>query len=406
MTDTLSCAWRELTRRKRRTLANIFGYLLAVAIMVVLVGGLLNSREKTDRILSSTGTHFIAFLPACTPSCLPYYKEKSLTEDEGFVASGISTNLISINFIDEVNKLENVKEAAPFLLFQIKDAKDGHLYTIGGFNPQNKTAVKTTSCAPGDILEGRFLDSNDSGTVMVEDAYATPLKLKINDQISVAGMSFTVIGIINPGVRPAKANIYMTFKDAEKTINKQLQQNPIHNQANIMLVEGKNALVQDKAIQSIKELFPSLVFSSYNCYKPAAQVMGHNEQAVWSLILVIGIATIILSLKSQFSSVIERRREIGILKSIGWSNRNVVGQILVESILQAMIGGSLGCILAIALVLNPVRIFGSETTFNNVLLLRISTAGFILSFIGGVIAGSLPALLAARQQPGHALKSL
>ena len=69
MRDLWECAWRELKRRKWRTLTNIFGYLLVVAIMVVLVSTLLYSKEAASSILNRIGTHFIAFVPARIAPC-------------------------------------------------------------------------------------------------------------------------------------------------------------------------------------------------------------------------------------------------------------------------------------------------------------------------------------------------
>ncbi len=155
--DTFRCAWHELVRRKRRTLTNVFGYLFAVAMMIILVGSLLSSQEKADQILTNTGTHFMALVPACTPACQPYNEQKTLKESEGFVANGIFTNLFSINFIEEVRVLPTVKDASAFLLFQFRDPKDNHLFTVGGFDPKNTIAVSTTSCAPSDVVSGRFL---------------------------------------------------------------------------------------------------------------------------------------------------------------------------------------------------------------------------------------------------------
>ncbi len=408
MNDIVTCAWRELIRRKRRALTNIFGYTLAVAMMIVLVGSLFNSKEKADQILNHTGTHFIAFLPDCIAGCAPYSKDKSLKENEGFIANGVSTNLIPISFVDEVKKLPNVKDAAPFLLFQFRSSKDNHLFTIGGFDPNDTIAVGTTSCAPNDIVAGRFLTVKDSGNVIVEESYALLKKIKVNDRVEIAGDLYPVIGIVNAGIRPAKANIYLLYNHAEKIINKHIQKFPIHNQTNILLVEARNAKVHDSVMKSIKTLFPSLTFSTYNCYKPAAEVMGLNETAVWSLIIVIGAAALILSLKSQLTSIIERKREIGILKSIGWSNRNVVTQLLVESLIQAALGGFFGCVIALILLLFVPGIIpgGEMISFPDSILALISIASFILSLVGGIIAGSIPAFLVARQQPVDALRSI
>ncbi len=390
--DTFRCAWHELVRRKRRTLTNVFGYLFAVAMMIILVGSLLSSQEKADQILTNTGTHFMALVPACTPACQPYNEQKTLKESEGFVANGIFTNLFSINFIEEVRVLPTVKDASAFLLFQFRDPKDNHLFTVGGFDPKNTIAVSTTSCAPSDVVSGRFLTPADSSHAMIEEVYARLRGLHVNDHIIVSGDEFTVVGIVNTGIRPAKANIYLPYGNAEHVINKRIVNSPIRNQANVLLVEAKNAKVQDAALQSIKVLFPSLSFSSYNCYKPAAQVMGLNGREVWLLTVIIALATIIISLKSQYSSVLERRREIGILKSIGWSNRNVVSQILAESVLQATIGGILGCLVAsILIICIPAEIMsGDLAVIKSSVAVILFTASFTLSLLGAFLQEVFP----------------
>ena len=48
--------------------------------------------------------------------------------------------------------------------------------------------------------------------------------------MTIANKDYTVAGIVNPGVRPAKADVYMLFRDAEKAINSRLQ-TPLRDQA-------------------------------------------------------------------------------------------------------------------------------------------------------------------------------
>ena len=227
MSDILAGALRELMRRRSRTLSNIFGYLLAVALMVVLVSVLFDSKVKSDAILNSTGTHFVAFLPACEGACSSCVKQETSSEYEGYVVNGTSTGLFPVDFVEEVLRLPSVKDAAPFLLFQFKDPVDGRLFTVGGLPPNHAIATGNTSCAPADIVEGRFLAQNDSGKVMIEEAYARAEGLKQDDPLRIRGVTFTVAGIVNAGIRPAKADVYMTFEDAERIINRKNNAPPV-----------------------------------------------------------------------------------------------------------------------------------------------------------------------------------
>jgi putative ABC transport system permease protein len=196
--------------------------------------------------------------------------------------------------------------------------------------------------------------------------------------------------------------------DAIEVINMRMTEPPIRDEANLILVEVKSSTRQDEAIQSVKHACPDLVVSTYACYRPAAAVMGINEGAAWLLTAILGTSAVALALKSQLSSVIERRREIGILKSIGLTNGNILAQILAESVLQAVAGGVIGCLLAAAvLMLAPIKALGGIATPVAVSLSPwVMTGGVVLAILGGIIAGVFPALSAARQQPADALRSI
>ena len=66
---------------------------------------------------------------------------------------------------------------------------------------------------------------------------------------------------------------------------------------------------------------------------------------VTSLIAIV--VTLLIVLKTMAANLTERAGEIGVLKAVGWSNGNVVGQLVGESILQCLVGGILGLIFAI-----------------------------------------------------------
>jgi putative ABC transport system permease protein len=96
------------------------------------------------------------------------------------------------------------------------------------------------------------------------------------------------------------------------------------------------------------------------------------------------------------------------MKSIGWTNRVVVEQILTESMLQALIGGAAGCIIAfILLLLIPVQaLLGAAEPMIVTMSPLVFASGLALALLGGAIAGILPARYAANQSPADALRQL
>ena len=213
-------AWRETVRRKGRTVANVLGYLLAVAIMVVLVTVLLFSQEAHSAVLTSTGTHFIGFIPECkAEGCSATLIDP---DNEGFLANGAPAKLFSIDTVHQISELSTVADASPYLLFKFKDPADGSIFTVGGFDPARPVSTSSTVCSAAHIVYGRFLQPGDTGLVMLEESFAVSRSLPVGSPITIAGDEFTVAGIVAPGIRPGKADIYMTFEDAQLVINKRL----------------------------------------------------------------------------------------------------------------------------------------------------------------------------------------
>jgi len=339
----------------------------------------------------------------CGP-CLNIANENM--NSEGFVAFGTLTNLIPHEFATEIENLSTVAEAAPYLQYRFRDPNDGYLFTVGGFDTNDVMVVGTTCCAATDIVEGSFLAEDDKGKVLLEQAYAQLRGLKVGDAILVTGQEFSVQGIINPGIRPAKADIYMLYSDAESLVEKQLPNVSLQGQANLILVEVSQSSEQDQAIRAVKSLYPDLVVSSYACYKPASQANKISAASITVLVIVIGVFTVLLGMRSQLASMVERRQELGILKTIGFSNARVIGQILTESVLQVALGAVIAVL--IVLLIMPTMLIKPLADMNIVvsggLWLQISIAAVGLSLLGGVAAGIVPACWAGYKSPAVLLR--
>lgn len=407
--STLRYAFNELSRRKARTLINIFGYSLAVASMVVLVGMLLAVRKGSAKILDHTGTHFVIFSPANMASCGPCQVFiNGQIQSEGFVAFGTAANLMPHEFVENVRNLSSVSDAAPYLQYRFRDPNDGYLFTVGGFDPNNIMVVGTTCCAATDIVKGQFIAEGDRGKILLEEAYAQLRQIDVGDTIRITDSEFTVVGIINPGIRPAKADIYMLYDDAERLMDPQLPNYSIKEQANLILVEVAQSSIQDEAIRAVKSLYPDLVISSYACYKPASRAQKISTTSVTLLVVVIGVFTILLGMMSQLTTLIERRREIGILKTIGFSNGRIVGQVVLESVLQAVSGALIAVtvvlLAASAILTKPLAAVNITLSVSQ--WTQISVIAIGLSLMGGIAAGIIPALWAGYRRPSDLLRCL
>ena len=379
----LSFAWKEIIRSRERSYSSMIGYFSATLIFAVIL--LLYSGKSIDSILSNTGTHFIAFRPFCCG--LPYLTQEEAKQN--FIANGIQSQPLPLTLLDEVKKIPEVKDAAAFLLYKIDEAIDHRPASIGGFDPGAGDAIANTCCSANDIISGRFLQREDHNAVMLEESYAMAHALSIDSTLTIKGLNFKIVGIVNPGVRPAKADIYLTRPDAEKLISRDLGM-PVKDIMNIVLVESANAHVHRIAMESVSRLMGSEgLISTYGCFKPASGAMNVNRRVLAFLMGLIFLFILVFSFKNQYVSLIARQRDLAILSSIGWSDWNISGMILFETFYQLIFGSVVGCVLFIFLI----KLVPPETLVNKAI--NIGTWQAFKIFLCGFLSVTMAAVLAA-----------
>jgi len=123
-----------------------------------------------------------------------------------------------------------------------------------------------------------------------------------------------------------------------------------------------------------------------------------------SISMIVGAIGII---NTMFTSVMERRREIGIMKSIGAKNSDIFYLFLIESGLLGAVGGGLGILFGslVAIVgTNGLSVALGLDVAPSISLMMIVVA-LISSFVLGAVSGIVPAMQAARMNPVDALRS-
>ena len=128
--------------------------------------------------------------------------------------------------------------------------------------------------------------------------------------------------------------------------------------------------------------------------------------AIASIGLIVGVISIV---NIMLVNVTERTREIGVLKAIGFTNREVLGSILMEAGLLGFIGAMVGLILAAILLQLGIILFGVQLGMEDVSLAYMLPAWLVLAVVGGatllsVLAGLYPAWRASRLNVVEALR--
>ncbi len=407
MKETLRYAWKEIKRRKNRNIWNILGYIIAVAFLIITLSFADFSNRGASSALNYTGAQFIGIIYATSLQDTiihfidPYH--------EGLLVFNNPTMLFPLALVDEIKQSPNVKNASPLLTFTIiTDIYVNRSWILAGFDPADIESVRMTSCSSTDIIEGHLIQPGDTGVVLLEQTFADAEQYKINDILYLGDKEFKVLGILSPGTRPAKADIYMPLKEATEVLNTRLNQ-PVEKVINVVLVDGASSLLMRNAMKDVKEI---LGFNSstigYGCFNPAGTAIGITTRGMKLLGLIVFISIILLIAASQYYSVIERGNDIGILKAIGWSERNIIYKVLAESFIQSIIGGLVGCIIAVLMyAIFPIGDWlGLDKSFTVSLDLIILLSGYLLTVMAGVLAGAVAAMMSARLKPADILRRL
>lgn len=392
---------KELYRHKWRTFVGISGYLIASLFLILILS--LNYSQQNDSvgILRSTGTHFIVYLPSTVSCCRPGCSDPI---DGSLIAEGGYTMMLNSDVIGTVRAVQGVRAAAPYLLYKIYDKKLQCDISLGGIDTTN-IATKTNVCAADNLISGTYLRGN-KGEIVVEESFAMAHKLKVGDTLQTFGGNLAIGGIVNSGIKPGKADLYAPIDHVKEILKDNLQCISDGFDMNIILVEVADARIQPRVMNDIKKQLSFLAVSSYNCYQPASDVMGIMEGTGTVLSVTIFLFLIIFSAKTQLTTLMERYREIGILKSLGWKDSYLSIQVVASSIIQSLTGSLIGILLglfvAFLLGLNGTRLLNS---FEFIIQPDKVPVLILLCLAGAIIATILPVIKIFRAEAGEMINS-
>ncbi len=146
---------------------------------------------------------------------------------------------------------------------------------------------------------------------------------------------------------------------------------------------------------------PYSIFNQAEILKETDQIAGDLTALLTSVALISLIVGSIGIMNIMLVSVTERTQEIGILKSLGFTNINVLLLFIVESVVLSVIGGLLGIGLGVLGAYGAQSLMGLPYAFP----VELIVIGFSVSAIVGMIAGAYPANKAARMNTVDALRS-
>ncbi|MFA5992314.1 MAG: ABC transporter permease [Candidatus Pacearchaeota archaeon] len=333
--DYFILALRNLQKRGLRSWLTMLGIFISIATIFVLISlsvGLQDSIQEQFRLLG-TDKFFITPLGQA-----------------GAPGSGGAVQLTLKDF-DVAEKVAGVKEATYATIGngKIEFADQARYYMVIGI-PLDKTALfEEIGSYKAD--EGRMLIKGDVGKVMLGSnfKYGNVFKKPVGagDKIVINGKTFIVEGILVSVGNPSDdANIIISGDDFKELFNS----GDRVDQIMVQVDAGEN--VTDIADKVEKRLINSrgVTKKTEDFSISTPEELLQSFQSILSIITIflIGVAAISLVvgaigiMNTMYTSVIERTREIGIMKAIGAQNKDILFIFLIESGLLGLVGGAIG----------------------------------------------------------------
>jgi putative ABC transport system permease protein len=263
----------------------------------------------------------------------------------------------------------------------------GGVNTVTGINMEEFTALSGgLRYLSGGPFEGPF-------DMIIDDWYARQQKKKVGDTVTVLNKDWRVCGVVEPG-KLARLFVPMnTLQDLTGSTNKLSQAFlKVDEKANVaVVIQALKEQLPDYPIYSIEE-FVSL-FSFNNV--PGLQAFIY---VIIGLSIVIGFLVVSLTM---YAAVLERTREIGILKALGASPADVVNILIRETMMLAIVGWMMGVGLSFASNWAINRFVRSN--LQSVIVPDWWPIAVAIALAGSLLGAVYPGLRAARQDAIEAL---
>jgi len=244
------------------------------------------------------------------------------------------------------------------------------------------------------VVEGRTLKADDTTKIIVGRMLSVQEELDVGDTLEIKGESFAIVGIYETGA---------SFEDSGGVLPLQKVQAlfGLENQVSMLRVKVKDIEQVDTVRAEIEEKYPELM--ALKSTEVAAQ--QEDLQLITSIADLISLIAIvvgsILIMNTMIMSVMERTREIGILRAIGWKKRKILSMVLKESLAISIIGGIIGIVLAMVSVKGLTRAVALPVDLP--VTADLVVGAFIIAVILGVLGGFYPAWRASKMSPMEAL---
>lgn len=391
--DYLQLALRNLRHRPKRSWLTIIGILIGMAAVVALVALGQGFQQAIDREFEAFGYDVIIIMGGGEA----YY---------GWLAT-FELNLEALRRTEGVETAGGMLFKTPYIKAVAPQAQKEGFLPVYGLEPELMQAF------PGYYATkaGSILKAGETRIAVLGSDVANDLGLSVGDRLIIerSEFEFEVVGILKERADPDYNDaIYVPLQMLQEIVGEK-------EKFSYVLAKAKEGYdVKEVAGRIKRQLKEERGKDDLN-----VQTMEELRDLRGNILGIVqaflgGIAAIALLvggigvMNTMYMAVLERTREIGVMKAVGARRRDILTLFLLESGFMGLVGGLLGTLLGLGISIGAtllVKLFVKEAGFLEVgASVGLIAGALILSFVLGALSGLLPARNAARLPPVEALR--
>jgi len=400
--DMVSYSFNALHYRKLRSWLTIIGIVVGISTIVILIGLVQGLKEDITGQLEAFGSRTIIITPADVQGGAVAAAAASFMPTKG---------KLYLKDYERVKRIAEVEYITPVINQRTyaKYKKDEISVSVLGIEPEIFKQTAETL----EIEEGRFLTDTDRRSVVLGNRLA---KEQFDEEVSagsviyISGERYTVVGVLKEtGVSFTNLDdaMFILFDEADDMFEEIMAKEEITG-IRLTVKEGEN-------VESVSEEIEDILIAAHKVNEDekdftviSSVTINESLGAITDILSIFmgaiaGISLLVGGVgisNTMFTSVLERTREIGTIKAIGATPKNIESLFLVESSLIGFFGGLAGLVFAYLVIL----LIDASGLVPAVFIWWVALGALAFSVIVGISAGVFPARQAAKLDPIEALR--
>jgi len=375
----LDLAIGNIRKQRTRTILTVFGIFIGITAIVALGSFAEGINTMVNRELAGIAGNIIVS-----------------EAGSGGVTSGFSGSIVTQEQVDAMATVPGVDSVVPVLIYIERSSGfgPGSSWFAIGINIKNLDLVIGKNIA---MDEGSSYDASEHDVTIVGSSIAESMNIKVGDFFTIKNHDFLVTGVMEKtDNQNIDSGIIVPLEDMQTLLGKEgeyqmayvIPENP-----QLSEVVADDIMSQDETLSALtaKDLAKQVSSIIDN-----VRIFTFGVGAIAAFVGGLGV------MNTMIMAVIERKRELGVMKAMGATKRMLLVQILTESSIISLIGGvaglSVGWLISLA--------FGVFTggTINGVVTPALAAGSLVFALALGVFGGLYPAWKAAKLDPVDALR--